>query len=60
LLCAIGLSPTVAQGSLVFTLARSTKLADVAPVLEHLPAAIIQLRSFSPVWHKKIAAAGGA
>ncbi len=59
-LCAIGLSPTLAQGSLVFTLAQSNTDADVAQVLEHLPPAVTQLRSFSPVWHKKIAAAGGA
>ena len=59
-LCAIGLTPTIAQGSLVFTLAQSNTDADVAQVLEHLSPAVTQLRSFSPVWHKKIAAAGGA
>ena len=58
-LCAIGLAPAEAQGSLVFTLDLSNTETDVAQVLGHLPPAVSQLRSFSPLWHKKMAAAGG-
>ena len=59
-LCAIGLSPAQAQGSLVFTLEQSNTERDLDQVLTHLPPAVAKLRSFSPVWHKKIAAAGAA
>ncbi len=59
-LCAIGLTPAVAQGSLVFTLERSNTEADLKQVLTHLPPAVARLRSFSPVWHKKLAAGGAA
>lgn len=58
-LCAIGLSPDVAQGSLVFTLNRDTRKEDIDYVLEELPLAVEKLRSFSPVWRKKMAAASG-
>jgi cysteine desulfurase len=58
-LCAIGIRPDLAQGSLVFTLSRDHGEEDVHYVLEHLPPAVEKLRSFSPVWRKKIAAAGG-
>jgi cysteine desulfurase len=59
-LCAIGLSPAQAQGSLVFTLEQNNRDEDVAQVLTHLPPAVAKLRSFSPIWHKKMAAAGAA
>jgi cysteine desulfurase len=59
-LCAIGLSPAQAQGSIVFTLEQTNKSEDVNQVLTHLPPAVAKLRSFSPVWHKKMAAAGAA
>ncbi|MEJ5329428.1 MAG: cysteine desulfurase family protein [Desulfobaccales bacterium] len=59
-LCAIGLTPAVAQGSLVFTLERSNTEADLEAVFTHLPPAVSRLRSFSPVWHKKMAAGGAA
>ncbi len=59
-LCAIGLSPAQAQGSLVFTLEVSNTDADLKQVFTHLPPAVARLRSFSPVWHKKMAAAGGS
>lgn len=52
-LCAIGLSPDVAQGSVVFTLSRDQGEDDIDYVLEHLPPAVERLRSFSPVWRKK-------
>jgi cysteine desulfurase len=57
---AIGINPEVAQGSLVFTLSRDNREAEVNYVLEHLPPAVEKLRSFSPVWRKKMAAAAGA
>jgi cysteine desulfurase len=58
-LCAIGLSPDVAQGSLVFTFSRDNRVEDVDYVLTELPQAVERLRSFSPVWRKKMAAASG-
>jgi cysteine desulfurase len=57
---AIGLKPEVAQGSLVFTLNRDNREAEVHHVLEHLPPAVERLRSFSPVWRQKRAAEAGA
>jgi cysteine desulfurase len=56
---AIGIKPEVAQGSLVFTFSGANREEEVHYVLEHLPAAVEKLRSFSPVWRKKLAAAGG-
>ncbi|MCL4501909.1 MAG: cysteine desulfurase [Deltaproteobacteria bacterium] len=53
---AIGINPEVAQGSLVFTLSRNNREDEVQHVLEHLPQAVENLRSFSPVWRKKMAA----
>jgi cysteine desulfurase len=58
-LCAIGISPALAQGSLVFTLDRTNQEDDIHYVLEQLPPAVEKLRSFSPVWRKKMAAAVG-
>jgi cysteine desulfurase len=55
-LCAIGLSPEVAQGSLVFTLSPDNTEEDIDYVLTELPLAVEKLRSFSPVWRKKMAA----
>ena len=57
---AIGVKPEVAQGSLVFTLSRANREAEVRHVLAHLPPAVEKLRSFSPVWRKKMAEAAGA
>ncbi len=57
---AIGINPEVAQGSLVFTLNRDNLEAEVHHVLEHLPQAVENLRAFSPVWRKKMAAKAGA
>jgi cysteine desulfurase len=55
---AIGIPPEVAQGSLVFTLNQDNREDEVHHVLEYLPQAVENLRSFSPVWRKKMA--GGA
>jgi len=54
-LAAIGIPPEVAQGSLVFTLNRDNREDGVHHVLEHLPQAVEKLRSFSPLWRKKMA-----
>ena len=58
--CAIGIRPEMAQGSLVFTLSRDNREEEVHHVLAHLPPAVERLRSFSPVWRKKMAEAAGA
>lgn len=59
-LTALGIAPDVAQGSVVFTLSQDTQEDDVHYLLEQLPPAVERLRSFSPVWRKKMAAAAGA
>jgi cysteine desulfurase len=59
-LCAIGIRPDLDQGSLVFTLSRDNQEKEVNYVLEQLPLAVEKLRSFSPVWRKKMAAGAGA
>ncbi len=58
-LCAIGLSPDVAQGSIVFTMSPDNRREDIDYVLTELPLAVDKLRSFSPVWRKKMAAVSG-
>jgi cysteine desulfurase len=58
-LCAIGISPEVAQGSLVFTLSPDNSEEDIDYLLTELPLAVEKLRSFSPVWRKKMAAVSG-
>lgn len=58
-LCAMGISPEIAQGSLVFTLDAANREDEVDYVLEKLPPAVEKLRSFSPVWRKKMAAVSG-
>jgi cysteine desulfurase len=58
-LCAIGLSPDVAQGSIVFTFSRDNRAEEVDYVLSELPQAVERLRSFSPLWYKKMAAVSG-
>jgi cysteine desulfurase len=58
-LCAIGLRPDVAQGSTVFTFSRDNREEEMDYVLSELPQAVERLRSFSPVWHKKMAAVSG-
>ena len=55
---AIGIPPDLAQGSIVFTLAPETREEEIHYVLEQLPGAVAKLRAFSPVWRKKITAAG--
>ncbi len=59
-LTALGIAPDVAQGSVVFTFSQDNQEEDVHYVLEQLPPAVERLRSFSPVWRKKTAAAAGA
>lgn len=58
-LCAMGISPEIAQGSLVFTLNAANREDEVDYVLEKLPPKVERLRSFSPVWRKKMAAVSG-
>jgi len=58
-LCAMGISPDLAQGSLVFTLNFTNRADEVDYVLSELPLAVEKLRSFSPVWRKKMAAVSG-
>ncbi len=55
-LVAIGVSPELAQGSLVLTLGPEHQEGDMDYVLAELPPAVERLRSFSPVWRKKMAA----
>lgn len=55
-LCAIGISPDLAQGSVVFTFSADNREEEVDYVLTELPQAVEKLRSFSPVWRKKLAA----
>jgi cysteine desulfurase len=59
-LCAIGIRPDLAQGSIVFTLNQDNREDEVQYVLEQLPPAVEKLRSISPVWRKKMAAGAGA
>lgn len=58
-LVATGLSPEVAQGSLVMTLGPEHQERHMDYVLTELPPAVGRLRSFSPVWRKKLAAVSG-
>jgi cysteine desulfurase len=58
-LCAIGLSPDVAQGSIVFTFSQDNREEEMDYVLSELTQAVERLRSFSPVWRKKMAAVSG-
>ena len=55
-LCAIGIPPDMAQGSVVFTFSADNREEEVDYVLTELPQAVEKLRSFSPVWRKKLAA----
>jgi cysteine desulfurase len=52
-LTAIGISPTLAQGSLVFTMGTGNRIEDVDYVLEKFPTAVEKLRRLSPLWRKK-------
>ncbi|MBI4794320.1 MAG: cysteine desulfurase [Deltaproteobacteria bacterium] len=54
---ALGIAPDLAQGSVVFTFNTDNSEDDVNYVLNHLPPAVDRLRSFSPVWRKRTAAA---
>jgi len=58
-LCALGIRPDLAQGSVVFTFSRAIREEEVDYVLEQLPPAVAKLRSFSPVWRKRMAAVAG-
>lgn len=55
-LVAIGIRADLAQGSIVFTLNNSNTKEEIEYVLEKLPPVVERLRSFSPIWHEKIAA----
>ncbi len=52
-LTSIGISPTLAQGSLVFTMGTGNRIEDVDYVLEKFPTAVEKLRRLSPLWRKK-------
>ena len=56
---AIGIKPEEAQGSPVFTLSRDNQEEEVHYVPSHLPPAVENLRSFSPVWRQKMAEIAG-
>jgi cysteine desulfurase len=55
-LVAIGIRPDLAQGSIVFTMNRSNRIEEIEHVLEKLPLVVKQLRSFSPIWRRDVAA----
>ena len=50
---AIGISPDLAQGSIVFTLNYSNRVEEIEYILEKFPQAVAKLRSFSPIWGRK-------
>ena len=52
-LVAIGTSPDLAQGSIVFTMDSSNKVEEVEYVLEKLCLAVEKLRSLSPIWRRQ-------
>jgi cysteine desulfurase len=56
---ALGIPADLAQGSVVFTFNTDNSEDDVNYVLNNLPPAVERLRSFSPVWRKRMAAAVG-
>jgi len=58
-LTAIGLPPEIAQGSLVFTLGRSTSREDIDYVLKELPLVVERLRQMSPLFAKFVKAQKG-
>lgn len=58
-LTAIGLPPEIAQGSLVFTLGRSTSREDIDYVLKELPPVVERLRQMSPLFAKFVKAQKG-
>ena len=49
---AIGLSPELAQGSLLFTLGLENSIEDVPYIVEHLAETAEKLRKMSPLYHK--------
>lgn len=55
-LVAIGIRPDLAQGSIVFTMNTSNTVEEIEYVLEKLPLVVKQLRSFSPIWRRGVAA----
>lgn len=55
-LVAIGIRPDLAQGSIVFTMNSSNRVEEIEYVLEKLPLVVKQLRSFSPIWRRGVAA----
>lgn len=52
-LTAIGIPPEIAHGSILFALSRYNTKDDVEYVMEVLPKVVSQLRSMSPIWHKR-------
>ena len=58
-LTVIGLPPEIAQGSLVFTLGRSTSREDIDYVLKELPLVVERLRQMSPLFAKFVKAQKG-
>jgi cysteine desulfurase len=52
-LVAIGISPELAQGSIVFTLDLTNRVEEIEYILEKLSQAVAKLRSFSPIWGRK-------
>ncbi len=50
ILTAIGIDPSVGQGSVTFTLSKYTTEQEIDYVLEELPSIIDKLRSFSPLY----------
>lgn len=55
-LVAIKIPPDLAQGSIVFTMNGSNRAEEIEYMLEKLTFAVKRLRSFSPLWRKKMAA----
>lgn len=56
-LVAMKIPPDLAQGSVVFTFDRTNTMEEVAYILEKFPPVVERLRSFSPLWNRKRAAA---
>ncbi len=57
-LVAIGIPPTIAQGSIVFTLERNNDQDEIGYVVENLKDVVERLRSISPIWKKEAKAVG--
>jgi cysteine desulfurase len=55
---AMNVRPTALHGAVRFSLSRETTAADIDRVLEVLPGIVARLRSMSPLWRDRAAAAG--